>query len=165
MLWYDFFLIFFIQKTALFVTSYLRVHEFHANLWFRHVIPSRLFHEKTHFLILAGSVFCQIWLGRIFFFHKNKTWRNHKFAWNSCIDVDVVHSLLSFQKVCRTRFFSWMSERDVTYHSQTLVGCPDQAWRHALAITSCSIPQNLPECLVYKCPCMTHQILSCPPMT
>ena len=23
------------------------------------VIPSRLFHEKTHFLILAGSVFCQ----------------------------------------------------------------------------------------------------------
>ena len=30
------------------------VHEFHANLQFRHI----LFHEKTHFLILAGSVFC-----------------------------------------------------------------------------------------------------------
>ena len=29
------------------------------------VIPSRL----------AGSLFCQIW---------NKTWRNYKFAWNSC---------------------------------------------------------------------------------
>ena len=30
-------------------------HEFHANLQFRHV----LFHKKTHFLILTGSVFCQ----------------------------------------------------------------------------------------------------------
>ena len=31
-------------------------------------------------------------------------------------------NLLSFQKVCRINFFSWMSERDVTFYSQTLIG-------------------------------------------
>ena len=33
--------------------------------------------------------------------------------------------LLSFQKVCRINFFSWMSEHDITFYSQTLIGCPD----------------------------------------
>ena len=32
-----------------------KIHEFHANFLSCHV----LFHEKTHFLIIAGSVFCQ----------------------------------------------------------------------------------------------------------
>ena len=41
---------------------------------------------------------------------------------------DVMHVsliLLSFQKVCRIHFFSWMSEHNVTFYSQTLTGCPD----------------------------------------
>ena len=33
--------------------------------------------------------------------------------------------LSSFQKVCRIHFFSWMSEHDVTFYSQILIGCPD----------------------------------------
>ena len=33
--------------------------------------------------------------------------------------------LLSFQKECRIHFFSWMSEHDVTFCSQNLIGCPD----------------------------------------
>ena len=45
-------------------------------------------------------------------------------------------TLLSFQKVCRIHFFFWRSEHDVTYHSQTLIGCPDQAWCHILILTS-----------------------------
>ena len=84
------------------------------------VIPSRLFHEKTHFLILAGSVFCQkmikavnrsrltaliiFWQNtlpanvRKWVFSWNKrdgiTWRNYKFAGNSWyLKVLAVHTL------------------------------------------------------------------------
>ena len=49
-------------------------------------------------------------------------------------------SLLSFRKICRIYFFSWRSEHDVIYHSETLIGC------HALTITSCQVPQNTPLC-------------------
>ena len=36
-----------------------------------------------------------------------------------------IYHLLSFQKVCRILFFPWMSQHDVTFRSQTLIGCPD----------------------------------------
>ena len=66
------------------------------NLSFRYIC----FHEKTHFLILAGNAFHQIWSGREpliifgknalpanitkFFFSWNITRQNYKFAWNTC---------------------------------------------------------------------------------
>ena len=73
------------------------------------VILSHFISWKTHFLILAGSAFCQIWIGwltapqlttliifgkRHFLliskmsFSRNKMCRNYKFAWNSCEDHD-----------------------------------------------------------------------------
>ena len=47
-----------------------------------------------------------------------------KMSWN-LVPVNYNAALLSFQNVCRIHFFSWMSEHDVTFYSQTLIGCPD----------------------------------------
>ena len=40
-------------------------------------------------------------------------------------------------------FFSVRSEHDVTCYSQTLIGCPDQAWCHTQTFASRWVPQNL----------------------
>ena len=48
-----------------------------------------------------------------------------KFKWKFWNVQVLIVCLLSFQKVCRIYFFSWMSERDVTFCSQILIGCPD----------------------------------------
>ena len=45
---------------------------------------------------------------------------------DSAKDKHEIHFII-FQKICRIQFFSWRFEHDVTYHSQTLIGCPDQA--------------------------------------
>ena len=41
------------------------------------------------------------------------------------VNAVTVLELLSFQKVCRINVFFWMSQHDVTFYSQTLIGCPD----------------------------------------
>ena len=47
------------------------------------------------------------------------------FTWTPGIPwIFLVSLLLSFQKVCRIHFYSWMSEHDVTFYSQTLILLP-----------------------------------------
>ena len=48
-----------------------------------------------------------------------------------------------------SNYFPWRSEHDVTFHFQTLIGCPYLSWCQALSSTSCEVPKILLDCSLY----------------
>ena len=69
----------------------------------------------------------------------HKSWKSlkYQFAWR----FKIVDILLSFQKVCRIHFFSWISKHDVMFYSRTLIGCPDHC-KFSLTFDPASLNTN-----------------------
>ena len=97
---------------------------------------------STKLYVLPPSLFCNLWTiilkeGLSDASQQQRSSTNFFMSGNSVMhtiikmiimwreDEYVCLLLLWFQKVCRMHFFSWMSEHDVTFYSQTLIGCPD----------------------------------------